>query len=201
VDKVWLKKIYGDVYTVLFVAQLDKTHAHKGLDILITTLAALKKNGFQLRLIAVGKGDAIEHYKSLAKKEGFEKETVFTGFVEDEDLPKYYAGADVLVLPSTTSAEGFGMVITEANACGTPAIGSDIGGISQAIQNGKTGILVEPKNINALAEAVATFYNHPAAAERMGAAGAQRAADEFGWDHLVDKTEKILIRVLHHALA
>ncbi len=194
-DASWLKNNYRNCYTILFVSQMDKTHAHKGLDILISTASLLKKKGYDLQLIAVGRGDAIEYYKEYAKKEGF-ADIVLPGYVSDDDLPKYYAGADVLILPTTTSAEGFGMVLIEANACGTPVIGTHAGGIPQAIQDGITGLLVEPKNIPALAEAIEKLHNDRQLAEAMGKAGAIRAEKEFGWDGLVAKTESIFKRAI-----
>ena len=171
VDKTWLKKKYKKDFTVLFVGQMDKSHDHKGINLLIRAVSKLKKSGFIIQLLISGKGSGVEKYKNDAIRNGFD-DKIFVGHVSDKDLPKYYAGADVLVLPSTTSAEGFGMVLLEANACATAVIGSDIGGISQAIINEETGLLIKPNNVVSLEKSIIRLYMNPALTQRLGEQGA-----------------------------
>lgn len=88
VDTTWLKRKYPGKKIVLFVAVMNKTHAHKGLDVLIKSMADVKKKIPEACLVAVGKGDAIPRYKALAKQLGLENDVTFPGFVSDEELPK-----------------------------------------------------------------------------------------------------------------
>ena len=128
-----LRQGLGPDKVVLFVGSMAKTHAHKGLDLLIGAVADLRHDGKAVQLVAVGQGDDLPRYRRLAQAAGIADNVTFTGFISDSDLPGYYAAADVFVLPSTSQAEGFGMVLVEAAACGTPVIGTDVGGIPAAM--------------------------------------------------------------------
>jgi glycosyltransferase involved in cell wall biosynthesis len=195
VDKTWLKSANGDRFTVLFVGRLDRSHRHKGLEVLLEATALLQRKGIEIRLVVVGEGDGIAEYCRLARTKGAGG-VRFVGFVDGADLPKYFAGADVTVLPSVTRAEGFGMVLLEANACGRPVIGSDIGGIPQAVQDGRTGLLVEPNNPTDLAAALARLYEDPILAQSLGSKGAARVRQDFDWDRLADETESIFLKTM-----
>lgn len=195
VDKTWLKQQYGKRFTVLFVGQMDISHDHKGLGILMQACAQLQKRGYDLQLVAVGGGDGLTHYKALAKRVGL-AHYFSPGYVADADMPKYFAGADVHVLPSVTTAEGFGMVLIEASSCGTAVIGSNIGGIGQAIVENHTGLLVEPGNVQALADAIAKLHNDPTLRQTLGHNGALRAQKDFDWQNQALKTEQALLSVI-----
>lgn len=186
VDKTWLRKQYPGKKIILFVASMKKSHAHKGLPVLLKACAKLdyKKNPYQL--VAVGSGDGIDDYKTQAKKLGISEYVSFTGYVSDEDLPKYYAGAHVFTLPSTTNAEGFGMVLIEAQACGTPVIGSNIGGIPYAIGDETTGVLVDANNSAKLASNIEYIITNGAILAKQAV---ERAQVSFDW---VDKAKDTL---------
>lgn len=191
VDHTWLKREYGERPSALFVGQLSKQHSHKGIPVLMEAVALLKKEGVDMNLFFVGTGNAIAQYTEDAKRLGL-SHVFFAGKVSEMALAGYYAGADMTVLPSTTNSEGFGMVLLESNACGTPTIGSDIGGISQAIVDGETGLLVKPNDVVALASAMLRLLSNADDAQAMGSAGAFRAREEFGWDVQTAKFRKII---------
>lgn len=173
---------------VLFVGQLHSNHSHKGLNVLIRAMPLLKSENVEL--IIVGEGDDIPRYKALALELGVSSIN-FMGRISDKQLASTYQSASVLILPSTTKAEGFGMVILEAAACGTPTIASNIGGISEAVQNGKTGLLIEPNNTRALAEAIDVVLGDPILREQLGSNAYQRAINDFNWSLQSKKTEKV----------
>ena len=108
---------------------MDATHAHKGLDILIRSIAQLRARYENILLLAVGKGDAITEYQKLANRFGLDDHILFPGPVDDFELADFYRSADVCVLPSTNRSEGLGLVLLEASACQTPIIGTRVGGI------------------------------------------------------------------------
>jgi glycosyltransferase involved in cell wall biosynthesis len=195
VDSRWLKDQYPDKRIVLFVGSLNKTHAHKGIGTLLKAVKQVQKTIPNVQLIVVGKGDAIPTYQREAKDLGIEGAVSFTGFASNQDLPKYYAGADIFVLPSTTDAEGFGMVILEAAACGTPSIGSDIGGIPIAIEAGQTGDLSVPGSTESLASKLRDVLSHPEKLDRYGKAAALRASTKYSWQVQHQETENILKHV------
>ena len=184
-------KMPDDLKIVLFVGQMGKFHKHKGVDVLIESFKYVLKINKNAYLVLVGKGDGIE-YKEQCKRLNIEKNVIFSGFVSDEELPKYYQSSDVLVLPTITEQEGFGMTLIEAIGCGTPVIGTKIGGIPYVIKDKETGILVEPKDSKALAEAIKRLLNDKELWEKLSKNGITEVKDKYDWKRIVDESEKIL---------
>jgi glycosyltransferase involved in cell wall biosynthesis len=174
--------------TVLFVGSINKSQAHKGVDILIKAFAKLPDSFNDTQLVIVGDGDAKSSYKELVMNLGIESRVIFAGFVEDKLLPQYYKKADVLVMASTDNNEGFGMVYIEANAVGTPVIGSRIGGVPYAIVDKQTGLLVKPGSVTSLKQALETVLSDRVLAGKLGDNGATRAEQQFDWKILATKT-------------
>lgn len=171
-----------DEKIILFVGQLNKESQHKGLEYLIKSVSMIQES-VDFRLIIVGKGNFVEYYKTLSSDLNISSKVIFAGFVNDQNLAKYYNEADLVVLPSYNRAEGFGMVLIEAQACGTPVIGTKIGGIPHAIKNGETGLLVLPKDSQKLAEAILKILEDKDLALSMGQKGHQRVMDKFTWEN------------------
>ncbi len=176
--------------SVLFVGQLDKTHAHKGLNYLIEAVSKIKN----LKLIVVGKGDNLENYHQLTRDKNID--ALFTGHISDEKLTEYYNSATMTILPSYNISEGFGMVLIEAMACKKPVIGSNIGGIPYAISDNKDGLLVPPKDSQALADAITKILNNPKLAKQMGENGYKKVKENFTWEIQAKKMNEIIKRVL-----
>jgi glycosyltransferase involved in cell wall biosynthesis len=197
VDKQWLKKKYPDKKNVLFVGSMDASHAHKGVDVLLRAVAKAKKYIPNIQLVAAGDGDAVPKYKALAQELGIAENVDFTGFVSDKLLPRYYAGADVFVLPSTNESEGFGMVLIEAQACGTPVIGARVGGIPYAIQEGVTGELISANSESELTNRIVNLLDNSAELKRYGIAAKVVAFNEYNWEDRYEKTERILKKATH----
>ena len=105
---------------------------------------------------------------------------VFVGAVPQADLPSYYASADVFCAPST-GGESFGIVLAEAMAVGLPVVCSDIGGYRDVVHDGADGLLVPPRDPEALAEALAGLLDNPARLAAMGEAAAA-AARRYAWE-------------------
>ena len=175
---------------VLFVGQISRAHAHKGIDYLIRSFRKVLDHIENVYLVLVGKGDMIPEYKRTCESLGMARNVVFTDFVDEDRLVEYYQSSHVLVLPTTTIAEGFGMVIVEANACGKPVVGTRIGGIQYVIRDGETGLLVPPRDSEALADALLDVLRQPCLYEKL-AMGTRRRAHEFCWDKIARKTEEV----------
>src|SRR5207248_11117209 len=109
----------------------------------------------------------------------------FLGRVGDEDLVPLMQAADVFVHPNRElengDVEGFGIVFLEANACGVPVIGGRSGGTPDAVQDGVTGFLVDPNDVDEIAGRVTLLLENRGLRERMGSAGREWAAG-FTWD-------------------
>ena len=180
---------------VLFVGSMDASHNHKGLDILIRSMATVgQRNEQPCVLVIVGKGNAIDRYKELAALVG--AKTLFFGEVSEDVLAQLYSVAKVCVLPSTNKSEGLGMVLLEAGACGAPVIGSRVGGIPHAIVNGETGLLVSPGDQVALADAISELLLDEDRARRLGEAGMRRVTADFSWEDSAAATNNALVNAV-----
>src|SRR5690606_15607422 len=103
----------------------------------------------------------------------------FTGKRQPDELRDYYSAVDVAV--TTPWYEPFGLTPLEAMACGTPVVGSDVGGISYTVADGETGLLVPPRDPHALARALHTILSDATRRARMGHAARLRVEREFTW--------------------
>ncbi len=186
-----LKERYSREKVILFVGSLNSTQQHKGVDRLITAFSEVCETENNCKLVIIGEGDAKQTYIDQAKKEGLSKRVEFTGYISNKRLAQYYKMAKMLVMPSTDSNEGFGMVLLEANAVGTPVIGSKVGGIPFVVQHNKTGLLVSPKSVNQLSKAIRLLLDDPEKATELGRAGSKRAARDFDWRILAQKSNLI----------
>jgi glycosyltransferase involved in cell wall biosynthesis len=195
VDKQWLRKKYPNKKIVLFTASLQRTHTHKGLDVLIKAIAEIKKEIPNVLLLAGGDGDNIEHYRNLAQQEGVSDNVLLCGYIPDASQARYYAGSDVFVLPSTTNAEGFGMVLAEAEACGTPVVATKVGGIPSLVEDGQTGILVKPNDVLELAGSIKKVILHNEGSRHYGKEGALKIEKEYSWPLQTEKTSLLLERI------
>lgn len=121
-----------DLPVLLTVGRLDDRHGYKGHDRIIPIVAQLKAKGRCVRYLIAGDGPDRPRLEALAASAGVSDLVAFLGYVPDDALPDLYRAADQFALPST--GEGFGIVYIEAMACGTPAIGLDIGGAREALE-------------------------------------------------------------------
>jgi glycosyltransferase involved in cell wall biosynthesis len=175
---------------LLFVGALSQWHRYKGLDVLLSAMARLRKVNENVRLLVVGDGSLSNEYRALAKSLGASEEVIFAGDVSDDALPEYYACADILVVPSKDRSEGFGLTILEANASGKPVIGSNVGGIPGVIEDGENGRLVPANEPVMLAEAVGHLLSSDELRAKMGRAG-RLLAEKHDWSIVAERTEEL----------
>ncbi len=183
---------YKDKKVVMFVGQLDKTHLHKGLNYLIEAIATVKKDIPNILLLIIGRGDMISEYKDMAQKMGIEDNIVFKTSVEDPDLVAYYKLSDVVVLPTVSNAEGFGMVLIEAGAAKKPVIGTNVGGVPFVIIENETGYLIPPKDVTSLAKKILEVVSDKKLQNRLGNNGYSQAVEKYSWEKQINKTDSIL---------
>ncbi|MFN6946555.1 MAG: glycosyltransferase family 4 protein [Cytophagaceae bacterium] len=141
---------------ILFIGNLKPV---KGVNYLLEAFAKLqhiyKKNDIVLYLI--GDGSEKENLIKLSKKLNIDKNVFFLGRKDHDEIPIWINIADIFILPSIS--EGFPTVIPEVMMSGVPIVASDVGGISEVVIHRKTGILVKPGDINALAEAINSYLS------------------------------------------
>ena len=148
-----------DVPRVLFVGAMDSGHAFKGVPELISAFTAVHEH-MPCRLELVGDGDLRRSFEELARNSEASSDIAFLGQVDDHGLVRAYQRAAVLVLPSTTREEAFGIVLVEAMACGCPVIASDFPGVDAVVRSGG-GVLVPPGDMSRLAEAIERTISDP----------------------------------------
>jgi len=184
-----------DKFTLLFVGALTKWHRYKGLDILLEAVMLAVKAHPDLLLLVVGDGDLKQSYISLSQRLGVASNGIFVGDVPDHLLPQYYAASDTLILPSKDMSEGFGLTLLEANATGKPVIASNVGGIPSVVKNGYNGLLVQPNDPVALANAIARLDRNRREARAIGRNG-RRFAELHDWTNTASQTERVYAQVL-----
>jgi len=138
-----------DEQVVLTVARLDAREGYKGYDRVVQALPTVRTACGRVRYIVAGKGDDQARVETMARELGVDDAVTFAGFVADEELADHYRLADVFAMPST--GEGFGIVFLEAMACGTPVLAGNSDGSVDAVDNGRLGRLVDPKDVRAIA--------------------------------------------------
>ena len=168
----------------------------KGHDMVIKSLPRVLDKVPEAIYLIVGIGAEEQNLRELGEGLGLEDKVIFAGFVPDEDVPKYYSASDVFIMPSREigekDIEGFGLVFLEANACGKPVIGGKSGGISDAVADGVSGILVDPLNVDEISQALITLLSNEELAVKLGSQGRKRVEEQFSDPATAEKFSEIL---------
>ena len=177
---------------ILFVGRLDKYAKFKGLDYLLMAFKLVHQLNRKTLLLIVGEGDYRHYYELLSQKLRLKEKVRFEGFVEENLLPYYYACSDLVVLPSFNEAEGFGMVLLEAQAAGTPVIGTYAGGIPAAI---KCGLIIPPRRPIILAKSILNMLDNIKLWKTKAQKIRRIIAKEYSWETIARKTYNIFCEV------
>jgi phosphatidylinositol alpha-mannosyltransferase len=135
-------------------------------------------------LIVVGDGRPLSGYRAFTEKQGW-REVEFLGYVSASQLPAYFMRADVFCAPST-GAESFGIVLLEAMAAGKPILATRIDGYREVVDYGVNGLLVEPKDPQALAVGLTRLLSDAELRAKLGAAGREKA-QRYDWSTVTDQ--------------
>jgi phosphatidyl-myo-inositol dimannoside synthase len=166
-----------NTFLVLSVARLV---SRKGIDRLIQSLAHLPSS---VRLVVVGDGPERLHLEELSST--YPERVTFIPKATDEERNAWYAAADLFALPARdegNDVEGFGIVYLEAALAGLPIIAGRSGGIREAVVDQETGLLVDPQDPRAIADAIQSLMDNPAQREEMGRRGRERVQRDFRWE-------------------
>jgi D-inositol-3-phosphate glycosyltransferase len=155
----------------------------KGVDVALRALREIP----QAYLMIVGDGETRADLERLAQELGLAERVRFLGALPRERLPSIYAAADLLLATSFAS-ETFGIGLVEAQACGLPVVASRFGGFPEVIDEGRTGLLVPPRDPAALAAAVRSLIDDPERRRAMADAAPGWAA-QFSWSAVADRVE------------
>ena len=184
----------GERPTVVCVSRLVP---RKGQDMLIKALPSIRRRVEGAALAIVGGGPYLDSLRALARECGVADDVTFTGGVPAAELPTHHAMADVFAMPCRTrgaglDVEGLGIVFLEASATGVPVIAGKSGGAPETVQHNKTGLVVDGREVDEIAGAVAELLTDRDRAAVMGAAGRDWVTAQWRWDTLAARLGTLL---------
>jgi len=185
-DEAYQRKFdtLGDEIRLGFVGGLQ---SYKGLDDLASALDEVET---ACQIVVAGDGP---ERKRLERR--FGEQAVFLGAVPYEQVPAIYHRIDVLVLPSHT--EGLPRVVLEAQATATPVIATRVGGLPEVVEDGKTGLLVDPRAPNRLATAIDKLGNDATYRAQLGRDGRRAVVESYSWQTMYERYERFLEKVVN----
>jgi glycosyltransferase involved in cell wall biosynthesis len=164
----------------------------KGHDDLLAAWHALQAIVPGWQLLVIGDGPRRAHLEERLRALDVGASVRFTG--NQDDVPAWLACLDIAVLPSYGD-EGVPQSLMQAAACGLPAVSTHVGAIAEAVIHDRTGLLVAPRDVDALVRALSTLMQDVPTRERMGAAAHAYAQAHFGIDAMLDRMEAVFARV------
>lgn len=190
-DDVRAELGWGNRTVIMTAGRLQK---RKGHDRMIASLAAIRDAVPDVLYAILGDGEERGPLVDLVSRVGMEGHVQFLGERDDETLIRCYQQCDLFALPNRSvggDIEGFGMVLVEAQACGRPVLAGDSGGTAETMRIPETGIIVPCDEVGPLAAAVIDLLSDRDRLARMGAAARVWAVEQFDWETLVVRAERL----------
>jgi D-inositol-3-phosphate glycosyltransferase len=186
------------------ILQLGRMVPRKGVETVVRALGHLQReHALNIRLVIVGGESSdpdprltpeIGRLQAIAEAEGVAGLVTFAGSRSRDELKYYYSAADIFV--TTPWYEPFGITPLESMACGTPVVGSNVGGVKFTVRDGETGYLVPAKDPAALAERIADLYQNPRLLGVLSRQAVRRANDLFTWQRIAGAMSALYEAVL-----
>ena len=180
---------------LLYVGRLSEK---KGVRYLLEAVPEITKHHSQAKLLIIGTGEQRQNLLQLTKDLNITDNIIFAGALPNNDVPPYFATADIFIGPSITAeggdTEGFGLTFVEAGMSGCIVVATDVGGISDIIENGKTGFLVKEKNYAQLAVVINKILEKDIKLDQVKEANRRVFCSRFDWSLISDKYKKVLSR-------
>jgi len=161
---------------IIAVGRLSR---HKGFDYLLRAVHELARRGAPVEAELIGDGEERATLQALAQDLGIAAQVAFRGYLPFSEVREAMSRATVLVHPSDGLGDGLPNVLREAMAVGTPVIASDVAGIPEALDDGRCGVLVPPKDVARLADAIDALLRDDERRRRFAALGRRRTEDLF----------------------
>jgi glycosyltransferase involved in cell wall biosynthesis len=177
---------------ILSVSNLIK---RKGIDLNIRAIGLLRRSKYsKLQYLIVGSGPEERRLRALVTQLGLEKWVTFAGRQPHINVLRHMSGCTVFSLPSWN--EAFGVVYVEAMALGKPVIGCQGEGPEDFVEHGKTGLLVKPRDVDSLVEALDFLLSHPDEARAMGERAREVVLANYTWEKSAEKVMEVYREVL-----
>lgn len=184
-----LEKKLTEDKNIIFVGALDKAHYFKGLDVLLNAVSLLKDK--EINLTIIGEGDRKEKYKELTKKLNIAQKVKFVGDTNNQQLAEILRKSSVLVLPSTSRHEAFGLVLLEAMSSGIPVIASNLPGVRSVFEDNLQGLFIEPGNVNDLIEKIEKIFEDKHKRIKMGIEARILVDNKYSFKNLSSNLSRI----------
>jgi glycosyltransferase involved in cell wall biosynthesis len=172
--------------SILFVGRLEK---RKGIGFLIETIPLVKEQMPDVKLFVIGRGRLRGAMERFCELQGLESAVEFLGPVPDHELVRWYNQVQVVVVPSVL--EGLGMTSIQAMACGTPVIGTTGSGLTDVIQHGKNGLMVEYGDHLALSRAIVELLRDKGLQRTFSEEGEKAVEKDLSWQAIVEELAEV----------
>jgi glycosyltransferase involved in cell wall biosynthesis len=187
-----LNKLPSQSKTILYVGRLIK---QKGMDLLVAAFVDVIRSVPDARLQIIGYGPERANIENIISSHHFEHAVKIIDMVGHDDLPVIYNNSRILVLPALIG-EGLGMTPAEAGACGVPTVTFGLGGTSELVIDGQTGLIVKPQ-IATLRDGLLKLLQDDNLADELGRHARERVTSLFGWDAVIDKFDALFSEIIY----
>jgi glycosyltransferase involved in cell wall biosynthesis len=177
----------SDVFRILFVGRLAP---EKGVADLLTAVSQLKQRGVRFALQLIGDGPLRHALKAQASLLGLDGHTEFLGSVPRSQLGRYYSRAHITCVPSISEPQG--IVVLESLCCGTPVVGSAVGGLLDMVVDGSNGLLVSPSSPSLLANAIRQLAEDRSTLRVLQFGAARSVAECWSWEAIGNRLATVV---------
>lgn len=182
-------QVQREPYTLLFFGRI---WPYKGLTYLLEAMPLVWQKNPQAKLIIAGGGERLEQYHPQIYRE--QRYEILNRFIAPEEVCSLFQRSTAVILPYTEASHSG--VAAIAYGLGTPIIASDVGGLSELVHHGQDGLLVEPRNPEALASAIIRLLDNPALQKQYQEASNKRVQDDLNWSTIAQKTVSVYQKTL-----
>ncbi len=165
----------------------------KGIPYFLKAIPAILRKCPNTRFLIVGDGPERENLEIMAKREGISSYVIFAGFRSRNDIPEIISAIDISVLSSLR--EGLPLALLESMAMSKPVVATDVGGVSEIVQDEKTGFLIPPRDSDALSDAIIKLLKDKEKANKFGRAGRKYVEQSFSLELMIKKYENLYTQI------
>jgi glycosyltransferase involved in cell wall biosynthesis len=165
-----------------------------GLEFLIESIPSIRRRFSDVSVLIAGDGPERERLEARVRELGLHESVIFAGNQDNDDLPEFYAAADIVAIPSLKEATSIAGLEAMASACAVVA--TNVGGLPEIIEDGVSGLLVPPRDPEALALAIMRLIETPELRKQLGLAGRARVEQKFTWEQVASETTRAYERAI-----
>lgn len=194
INKFYPNKVESDEIIIGTIKTLEEKY---GVQYLVKAFKQVKEENkdLDIKLRIGGKGSQEDYLKNLCRELNIENDVTFLGFVKPDNVIKEFQRFDISVFPSTLDSESFGVAAVESEACGTPVIVSNVGGLMESTKPNETSLVVEKKSVEDLAEKLNILVRDKDLRIKMGKAARKFVEDNYSLEKNFEYINKIYLHM------